>query len=441
MAPSFPWIPLAPTPRLGRPEQAGSIKIEAPAPREAAHMDLLEVNVDEHRANGMTRREVSIGGTVVWFEFSGDILPNPISLLDFAVAACVFPAMRRGTDVRIRGRVSRLTLSRIEEFQEAWSLWLPGDYRPVRIEADEVVSPGPPPSERSGVFAFSGGVDGTFALLRHHLRQAGRRTAHPVAAVLVHGFDIPLRETAAFATAAAQARAMLTPLGIPLATVRTNWREAACKRWSFEFATGLASCLHAFHGVANVGVVGADEDYGHLELPWGSNPVTNPLLSGAEFEFHTEGGGFTRTQRVDFICKHSDLAGRLRVCWEGPATGKNCGRCEKCVRTQLNFLANGHAPSCFDAPVSLRRILGLKTRNQVQLDYLREILVTARRNSISDRWVRCLAVTIQKNRFLLPVRAVKRQAHEGLRALRQKITSTRAPRGRAIGAKGTVTGI
>lgn len=87
-------------------------------------------------------------------------------------------------------------LRNLEEFQEAWALWRP-DYRPIQITADKVVV-GESATPRKGVFAFSTGVDGTFALLRHHEGRAGLRTAQPTCAMLVHGFDTPLKEQEAF---------------------------------------------------------------------------------------------------------------------------------------------------------------------------------------------------------------------------------------------------
>jgi hypothetical protein len=136
---------------------------------------------------------------------------------------------------------------------------------------------------QGGMFAFSGGVDGTFALLRHHKARAGLRTARPVGAMLVHGFDIPLSEQQAFDRARANVADVIGALGLPLAVVRTNWRSEASKVWPREYLAGLSACLHQFRGLANVGVLGAGEDYAHREQPWGSNPITNRLLSGGGF--------------------------------------------------------------------------------------------------------------------------------------------------------------
>jgi hypothetical protein len=274
---------------------------------------------------------------------------------------------------------------------------------------------------RKGVFAFSGGVDSVFALLRHHQGHSGRRTCRPIAAVMVQGFDIPLAAKDTFAVAERAARGILEQLSVPLAIVRTNWKEALSRNWHAEFGAGLVSCLHQFTGLANFGVLGADEDYADLEFPWGSNPVTNHLLSGGKFGIHTEGAGFTRTARVHFIAQFPNAARRLRVCWEGPVTGQNCGICEKCIRTKLNFMASGHDPTvCFDGAPTNADIAGIKTSTPIQIAFLREILRYARREGVTDQWVAVLQRTVIKN-------SIRQFAGRALRKLRTSATLADRP--------------
>lgn len=369
----------------------------------------------------MTRS--SVGSRNIFYEISGDVLPPPLTVYDFAVTATIFMALREGRPVHVEGAVTESLLQNLEEFQEAWALWRPS-YKCVRITADQML-PSQPSLPRKGVFAVSGGVDGTFALLRHHSGHAGLRTARPVCAMMVHGFDIPLTKQQAFDRARQDVAAVTGALGVPLATVRTNWREVAGWNWVMEYAAALSSCLHQFHGLANVGVAGAGEDYGQLIVPWGSNPVTNPLLSGGGFQVHTEGSGFTRTARVRLICDYPEIAAKLRVCWEGPMTGENCGRCEKCTRTMLNFMANGQEPLCFDRRPTRMQILGLTARNRVQLALLREIMTSASKNGMNEPWLSALRLAIAKNRVLLPLRALGTRVQAKLRPRPRSTTAVR----------------
>lgn len=387
----------------------------------------MRISVREERNRQSVVRKAVIhcarGPLELFYEISGDILPPPLEVHDFAVVAALFAAMREGRAIHIDGPVTATLLRNLEEFQEAWALWRTS-LRRISITADQTL-PVQQPASRRGVFAVSGGVDGTFALLRHHGGHAGLRTARPVCAMVVHGFDIPLCERDAFDCAHRSVYDMTSTLGIPLATVRTNWRELFAKEWNMEYHLALAACLFQFRGLANVGVSGACEDYGHLVLPWGSNPVTNNLLAGGGFDLHTEGGGFTRTQRVRLICDYPEIAAKLRVCWEGPITGGNCGHCEKCIRTKLNFMANGFEPLCFaDRPTQLE-ILRLSTRNIAQLAMLKELVASAKKNGVTDHWVTSLELAIVKNRLALPVRRVQARIARKLRSLSRGLAPVR----------------
>lgn len=388
--------------------------------------DPVRVRVIDFTSTKGRRRIVSGGGVEATFEILGpdalDLPPN----LDMAAAAMIFPAMRAGRDLHIEGPVSARLQRNLAEFSDAWSVWLPRLYRPVSVSADRIEDDAPP-SPRRGVVAFSGGADSAFVMARHAHGLAGARTTPPAAAVLVHGFDIPLDQPEAFDVARRNAEAMLAPYGAPLIAMRTNWRTAASLRgnWANEFASGVAAALHFCAGVGNVGLFGADEDYSTIKLPWGSNPVTNHLLGGGAFDFVTEGGGFTRTERIALVANHApEMARRLRVCWEGPATGGNCGVCEKCVRTKMNFLANGHEPACFDRPLSMRDLARLTPRNAVQIGYLNDILRVARANGVNAWWTWLLPFAIAKGAALLPARAVGR-------AVKKRLSRTRSPLGAA----------
>jgi hypothetical protein len=380
--------------------------------------DTLRIAVREERNSHSVTRTATFnsltGQRRVFFEISGDILPPPLQVHDFAVLSALIVVMREGRPVHVEGPVTEALIRGLEEFQEAWALWHT-KYTPVRITADQIV-PVETPSTRRGMFAFSGGVDGTFALLRHHKARAGLRTARPVGAMLVHGFDIPLSEQQAFDRARANVADVIGAIGLPLAVVRTNWRSEASKVWPREYLAGLSACLHQFRGLANVGVLGAGEDYAHLEQPWGSNnPITNRLLSGGGFEIHTEGGGFTRTQRVALISDYPEIAAKLRVCWEGPITGGNCGCCEKCIRTKLNFMAINAPPACFDGVATHAQILGLSARRPQQLALLREALTSARKNGVHGAWTTTLALAIAKNRLMAPAWSLQRKIADKLR--------------------------
>jgi hypothetical protein len=73
------------------------------------------------------------------------------------------------------------------------------------------------------------------------------------------------------------------------------------------------------------------------------------------------------------------------VCWEGVDQGRNCGVCEKCIRTKLNFLAAGiESPECFQEPLTIEDVHSLRVRNLRQLHELQMILGDLDPNQFSD---------------------------------------------------------
>jgi len=342
----------------------------------------------------------------LFYELEGEHLPPPPDRQDYLVLALLFFAMRHGIELHVEGRLSRQLLINLEEFQRAWALWRPGRYRPVRISCDEEIEPDPPSPWRRAVVALSGGVDGTYAMLQHTDHGEARDRCELVAGLLVHGFDVPLHATRAFELARANAAETAATAGLPLVVVRTDWRQYFSLDWEADFGAGLAACLNLCSGAAAFGLLGSDEDYAHLAFPWGSNAITNPMMSSDRFQIITVGGASGRTAKVAEISRHGDIAEHLRVCWREGDSGKNCGRCEKCVRTKLNFLAAGaELPANLANEPGVLEVLALRAPSATSLSYLTDIRDAARSGSLSPQLRFAVATTLIKNRLLLPFRA------------------------------------
>ena len=78
------------------------------------------------------------------------------------------------------------------------------------------------------------------------------------------------------------------------------------------------------------------------------NPVTDRYLSSDTFRFIVDGYEHSRTERANIVKDWKVGLENLRVCWQNKEDlSQNCGHCEKCIRTKLNFLASG--VSCLPA--------------------------------------------------------------------------------------------
>jgi len=343
----------------------------------------------------------------------------------FAIAT-LFLAMKSGEEMSIHGTVSPSLLQNLEEFQAVWTSWLPQKYQTVSMTA-ESYHEAPQPRTDSAVVSFSGGLDSCFTVHQHVHGRRGRRSRRIGAAVLIHGFDISYQVDEPFEKALAAASTILTSENIPLITVQTNWRSLGVS-WEDGFATAISACLSLFSGSFSSGLIAGGETYADLAeyLPWGSNPLTDPMLSSAVFKISYDAGEYSRIQKAAGLLNWKTALDNLRVCWEGPMTGANCGVCEKCVRTILDFrVIGGGLPSCFPCDVSDQQIRALRIKGRAQRLNIANIVREARRRGRGvESWVRVLEGRLREHdrRAARPTalhRRVFQKARSILRAVRQ----------------------
>jgi hypothetical protein len=269
-------------------------------------------------------------------------------------------------------------LATMEEYMAAWCRWRPDLFQPVAISAD-VERADRAPVASGAIMAFSGGLDSTFALHAHKRAMLGRRQQDIQAAVLVQGFDIPLDQADAFDVARGHVQSILDSYGVRLNVVRTNWRKPFCIKWGMTHVLGIAAVLHLFHRQFGGGVMADDVAYDTQVTPWSSNAITNQMLGCGGFAIRSTGAAWSRTEKTSAIATNPVVLDHLRVCYERPELGGNCGECEKCVRTKLNFYAIGvpsvpalgqpisiadvkrTIPSHFDFPGSIADVLAYGT--------------------------------------------------------------------------------
>ena len=334
-------------------------------------MPQIIAHMTEIRRAHALRRDVVLRGddASIFFEFEGDVLPRNDGRLDFLVPALVFRAMLLGRDLHVDGPVSAQLLDRIVQHQLAVEGFSGGRWRPVRITAAEEVSGGPvPPGDvpqsaspnDAALLAFTGGLDSTAALLRNQSGGNGRLRRPLIGGLLVHGFDIALDQTEQFALARDNAARMLAMEDLPLLTLRTDWRRST-PHWAETFIAAAAACLHQYRGHASRGMLATDLPFAQMITPHGSHPVTNMLLDSHDFALQFELTDIDRARRAEIVARRPEMADRLRVCFRAAdGTALNCGRCEKCNRTRLVFLAAGvPAPASLGQEASMLAVASL----------------------------------------------------------------------------------
>lgn len=361
---------------------------------QAIDLTVSQTTIDEgtrrllqlRNVNDVLHREVNI-----FYDLLGQRPSCPPVVLDGFVFAVLLYAMKSGQNIRVHGRLSRQACFNIAELQEAWASWCPDLYNKIQILPDDIVdlsrAEGPP----SAIAAFSGGVDSMFTALRHRLKWAGNGSYPLNALMMVHGFDVRLNTPSGFRLLVERFTPILNELDLPLHIVRTNSRETRIQSWAHSHMAELACCLHNFSDRFQYGLVAAGLPYTHPITAWGSTAATDHLLSGDLMRLVDDGGGYSRTDKTGALAGVPTACRALKVCHEGLEAHLNCGKCEKCVRTQLNFLASGvRNPPCFEEPLDDRRIATIRLQNEAQWEELRTIYDDALRGGMDEPWMKIL---------------------------------------------------
>jgi hypothetical protein len=265
--------------------------------------------------------------------------------LDFVAVALAQYASAAGEPLHVAGAVTRRQLENLDEYLQVWSSWRPELYRRVQITADEECEESP--SSDPAVMAFSGGVDASFALAAHAAGEFGRLSRPIGRGVLVGGWDLRPGDDQGLARARASAARSLEHYGASTAVVTTNWKQEYCAAWFMSFNAGVMAVLHTVADQHGCAVYATDHSYAdELRLgPYGSHVSVNRLLGHSGFPVVSTGGTHARIDRMAYLATQPVLLEGLRVCYQPHAAGSNCGRCEKCVRTQLEMRAVGVDPT------------------------------------------------------------------------------------------------
>jgi hypothetical protein len=313
--------------------------------------------------------------------------------------AVIMDAMKENRNVIVKGEISKQLLSNLVEYQAVWHKWLPDVYDCIDISVDFIKHdiacvPG-------AISAFSGGVDGTFSVWRHSQDKCSHRSQKINLCSMVHGFDIPLSNEVAFDNASKRAEKTLSDINIGLVPIKTNYRQISKVGWEDSFACALVATLSNFKKMAGTCIVGSGGPYNTLVMPWGSTPISDHLLSASDFIVMHDGASHSRTEKVKEIADWRMGIDNLRVCWQGDLKDRNCGKCEKCIRTQLNFLAIGKSiPQCFSEANIINNLKTVLLYNDPIRVEWKEIYNYARRNKINESWIDQLPVIIHGESFL-----------------------------------------
>ena len=317
----------------------------------------------------------------LWFRIPAEYWEISNKSMDSFVIGSLFYAMRRSSDLIVHGIVSPSLLRNLEEFQSAWSCWLPNVYQNIDIRADSEKESGNLVGQKNAISAFSGGVDSCFTVWRHRKGFCGRQQRNIKAGLMIQGLDIPLTKNEEFELAVDRAKKILKSVDVDLIPMATNFRDFN-DEWEHAHGAAVASCLTLFSHVFSEGLIASSPPYNKLNimLAWGSNPLTDGLFSSDNFKIIHDGAAFGRHEKIHQLADWHEALDNIRVCWEGDRKDSNCGRCEKCIRTILSFRASKiKIPESFDQDIDDMQIQSLPNLNNRKIFDYNQILLYAQK--------------------------------------------------------------
>lgn len=335
----------------------------------------------------------------LWFRFPRASAALLTRRADPFVIATAVHALKSYDRVNVRGTVSDGLLANLAEFQAAFAAYhYFASHRPVVYSVSDVAAPAGPAHRTTGITAFSGGVDSCFSVYRHTSLSDLAPKRLLGAALMMHGFDIPLEQTDVFAQSAARSRHLTNDAGLRLFTGATNLRSLPVP-WEETFAAAVAGSLACFQSAFSFGLVPSFQEWGQARFDHGSNPLTDPLLSSPSFQIVHDGAGFGRIEKLRQLTQWPLAMQHMRVCWQGAELDRNCCVCEKCLRTMLMLDLCGvpDAPA-FPRGIDVNAVGRLSIKSQSGIDEFAYLIAEAKRLKLSPAWLRPAEHMLRRNR-------------------------------------------
>ncbi len=275
------------------------------------------------------------------------------------LCAALLPAMAKGESLEIEPGwpVSPKLIKSLAVFQDIHHGWNPV-LKVVPIDAE--TRPAVPLNQGAMSF-FSGGVDSMFTFLK--------RRDELTHVVYIQGFDFRV-DDASFRTALERNSSFVRAFGREIIPVGTNFN-------TFGYHHNLSILLTQGSALASIAhVVGfpqayVSSAYSYNQLvPNGSHPLTDPLWSTEGVEIIHEGAEVRRVDKVLRVARDPLALANLQVCAEEVA--RNCGHCEKCLRTMVPLSLIGVSTPAFPVLPPLREIRKIHIANDIEMIFFRE---------------------------------------------------------------------
>lgn len=214
---------------------------------------------------------------------------------------------------------------------------------------------------------FSGGIDATSSLIVNEKSISD--------CITIWGADLSVSNTTGWNLMSESIRDTVKKIDKNWLFVKSNFRdyinegslgklvEKSGDNWwhGFQHAIVLLGCIAPLAYIRKYKTIFIASSYTkEFRMLCASDPLTDNCFKIGNSSAKHDGFEYDRCQKIVNIVnyiKKSNISLNLHVCWE-TSTGKNCGQCEKCLRTYLNCLAVNCNPKLLgiETTLSMRKI-------------------------------------------------------------------------------------
>ncbi len=342
----------------------------------------LNSHPDQHKGRCMRVHVQQSGNSVqvcgfkepIVFEVEGFDL-GPVRDHTFAAWLLLPWAMRTGEPIEVDGPVDPVAASNMKRFSKSWELWEPQNFHTIDISGTS----GTVPTQKAEDFVFySGGLDSTDMLL-----QLGRNEK-TATALTVHGFDYSVSSTDQFSQLRDRVAPLLEELNYRHVTMRISKMQGGNHSWALQ----LAGTGFLFPDHFRSGLFAADYSWEQdmMAFPWGLNHVTNRYMVGENFGLKAQCEDRTRAMKAESVMHHPLAIKAASFCKRREVRPRNCGTCEKCLRTKAMFAIFGEQPDIFiDRSFDADLLNSIDLNNKNERSFFVDLCHIARERGAMDR--------------------------------------------------------
>jgi hypothetical protein len=309
-------------------------------------IDEIETKSERGLQTVSTQITVNRHANHMWFHWRGAMCPVPG---DAILLAAIKPAMKLNHKLVIKSRLSNRIIKDLPKIQKALIQSDPSlsiidviaenveDARPISGAFMQNAGNREKQKPDAGII-FNGGVESFYTLLKH-LTEIGSLVFVPDLEIMQKNDGPPQGDILKF-------------LKHPAKELRKELVEMKTNLMSFFRCFGGNRELDRDIVYAVVGVMLSHHlsklyipiKHAHFESLQRSDsyPIFDSVLNSDRIYFNCDGAGVSRSAKIEAILANDTIMDTIRVCWENPARGYNCGRCKKCSRTMNRYhIING----------------------------------------------------------------------------------------------------